>query len=65
MADPGTRNGTFGSFDVERVARDDGRYLLYYSWHEPSESAADEAAAVDAPASREAWTPESGPQADV
>ncbi|MDQ3879661.1 MAG: hypothetical protein M3295_01055 [Chloroflexota bacterium] len=39
MTDPAVNNGPFGGFDVERVTRADGRYLLYYSWHESGQPA--------------------------
>ncbi len=58
------RSDALGTFTVERVTREDGRYLLYYAW--PESPAADdpddqaESGSVRAEA-REPWTPESGP----
>lgn len=38
-------NGPDGGFALERVVRDDGRYLLYYSWPTPTDgSGVDDAA---------------------
>ena len=57
-------NDPFGGFTVDRVTRDDGRYLLYYSWPEPSATdAAGEPARSREPAAgtQEPWTPEAGP----
>ncbi|MDP8905707.1 MAG: hypothetical protein M3N29_10450 [Chloroflexota bacterium] len=59
------RNRTFAALREEFVWRDDGRYLIYYSWP-PDEPDADDAAneAGDAgPASppQQPWSPELGP----
>ncbi len=63
--DEGTREGhPLAAFTVERVTKDDGRYLLYYSWPDSSARGTDArgAPAADRPAtSTEPWTPEAGP----
>ena len=60
-------NDPFGGLTVDRVTRDDGRYLLYYSWPQPSATyAAAEPARSREPAggTPEPWTPEAGPVAE-
>ena len=49
----------FGALLVERVTKADGRYLLFYSWPEPSPAGA--ASGTQRPGRQEAWTPEGGP----
>ncbi len=63
MDDGKPASNPLGDFAVERVTKDDGRYLLYYTWPEPSPRGANRApdvAEADG-AAPEAWTPESGP----
>ena len=56
------RNDPLGGFTVERVVRDDGRYLLYYGWPDSTVAdAAGEPAGAGRSAAAEPWTPEAGP----
>ena len=57
-------NMPFVQFDTDVVIKDDGRYLIYYSW--PHDEKEDGAAHSGRPAhpDTEPWSPQSGP-ADV
>lgn len=57
------RNRTLSGLQVEGATRDDGRYLLYYSWpEEPPVDAGDTAGRQSTPEpDGQAWTPEAGP----
>ena len=58
------RSHPLGTFTVERVIREDGRYLLYYSWPEPPAADATDHPAAGEGGAAEAqrpWTPEAGP----
>jgi len=65
---PGNRS--FSELSVDTVTREDGRYLLYYSWpeqpHVESNAADghDSSAADPQAADQRAWNPEAGPPAD-
>ena len=62
---PDERDNTpFVQFDTDVVIKDDGRYLIYYSWPEDEEEdgAADSGRAAHP--ETEPWSPQSGP-ADV
>ena len=62
------RNGALAQLRVETVTRDDGRYLLYYSWPTqpaPEGDVAPSPGGATQPArGQRAWTPEAGPAAD-
>jgi hypothetical protein len=61
MMPPDDRDNTpFVQFDTDVVIKDDGRYLIYYSW---PQDAASETSRLEQPAT-EPWSPQSGP-ADV
>ena len=50
VRDETARYGPFGGLRVERVTKDDGRYVLYYTWPEgPEEGAATAADSPDSP----------------
>ena len=71
MPDESTfRQPPFGGFTVEPVTISNGRYLLFYSWPEPTAPAAgteEERAGEDraepgrGPRDATPWTPEAGP----
>jgi hypothetical protein len=57
------RNTKMGQMRAEVVIKDDGRYLIYYSWPDDGSQAEREpnaGRAVAAPA-QEAWAPETNP----
>jgi hypothetical protein len=62
------RDGRRLDFDLERTVKDDGRYVLFYSWPaRPPAPSRDDAAvrpATSAPPEQRPSSPESGP-ADV
>ena len=59
---PRPRNRTFDRLHIDLVSRDDGRYLLYYSWPDqpPAEGPA-APASEPARGAQQPWTPEGGP----
>jgi hypothetical protein len=64
MAPDEQENATFAQLRTDVVTKDDGRYLIYYSWpEEEDEDDAPESARPQHPAP-EPWSPEGGP-ADV
>ena len=66
MTDPDELDDPFGAFAVERVTREDGRYLLYYVWADESDPATHLPDAAPAPAAdARPWSPETEPRTDV
>jgi hypothetical protein len=64
VTDGAARDDRFASLDVDRVTKEDGRYLLYYSW--PSAvTGGDASTPPQSGGQGTPWTPESGPDADV
>jgi hypothetical protein len=53
----------FASLRVEREVRDDGRYIIYFSWPEEERPAGDQAERSDrsSPARSQPWNVSSGP----
>lgn len=66
-ADEPAANTILATLRQEVVMRDDGRYVIYYSWPDDARSAPTAAegsarpAEQAAPPAQEPWSPESGP----
>jgi len=65
VTERGAPKDPFASFSVDRVTREDGRYLLYYAWTGPADVPDDTARPPDPAPSAQAWTPEAQPGTDV
>ena len=62
---PDDRDNTpFVQFETDVVIKDDGRYLIYYSWPEDEADEDSTDAGRSAHPETEPWSPQSGP-ADV
>jgi hypothetical protein len=62
---PDERDNTpFVQFDTDVVIKDDGRYLIYYSWPDDEEEGGAPESGRSAHPDAEPWSPQSGP-ADV
>ena len=64
MPPDGEENATFAHLKTDVVTKDDGRYLIYYSWPDDADEGAAPENTRPAHPAPEPWTPEGGP-ADV
>lgn len=54
-------NEAFSSFKAEVVTKDDGRYLIYYSWPDASDDDPEPDAERKPHPQPQPWVPETGP----
>lgn len=55
------RNRTFLELRADSVLKDDGRYLIYYSWPDDPQGQPEEAKVDDSVPPQEPWSPETAP----